>query len=163
MGEHLVMLRDNDGRSDSLPFFYLQAGPTGPSTSAPEGGRALSVTAFLPPSLRGPDDAELASTADAMLDVLKQAFPFLYEGIDSMDRDLSISRFIRALQAPALDHVMKERPLLGLPIYAGDTPRANVFITGGELAPLLGFDGDIVSGINAAQRACGETQYVYYP
>ncbi|OPL11527.1 MAG: hypothetical protein AVO39_05480 [delta proteobacterium MLS_D] len=163
MGDHLVMLRDDNGRSNTPSFFYLQAGPTGPSMSAPAGRRALSVTAFLSPSSRENYDRALVFTADAMLDALNQAFPFLHEGIDSMDRDLSISRFIRALKAPALDHVVKERPLFGLPFNAGDTPRANVFITGGELAPLLGFDGDIISGINAAQRACGEIQYVYYP
>jgi len=39
---------------------------------------------------------------------------------------------------------------------SGKTPLKNVFLTGGILMPGLGFEGEIMSGTNAARLAMGE-------
>ncbi len=163
MGENLIIACDKSPGNWFSPYIYVQTSPSGSTTFAPPGKRALAMTVLLYHSPVKLKDDVLAIIASAMLDSLRWYFPFLGEGIADMDLSASIAEARSVARESGHGFTAKDRPFKGLPFLRGLTPVPSLFVAGGELAPLLGLDGDIVSGINAARTACGEPDYVYYP
>lgn len=164
MGEQvIVLLGDSKQPCPILPFIYLNRTLSGAGESAPPGKSALAATIMLLESPRKTGDDELASLASFLLEFLGRPFPFLADAIHSFDLDMSIRMSRVAAEACDFGYRAKERGFFGFPLRDGTTPLETLYLTGGELAPLLGFDGDVVSGITAACAALGEESYVYYP
>jgi len=90
-----------------------------------------------------------------MLENLGSFLPFLKENLDFMNLDKSIE--ISSTCHKTINHkYMMKNPAIGMSFLSGRTPLKNVFLTGGMLMPGLGFEGEIMSGTNAARLAIGE-------
>ena len=61
------------------------------------------------------------------------------------------------LRDPVLEpkYRFKKMPDLGIFKMTGRTPLKNVFMTGGFMLPGLGFEGEVISGIQAGYFATG--------
>ncbi|MCK9229201.1 MAG: hypothetical protein M0Q23_01150 [Syntrophales bacterium] len=164
MGEQVILsLNESERPCPTLPFIYLNRTLSGAGETAPPGKTALAATMMvLKPSPRTGDD-ELAALASCMLQVLRRPFPFLPDAVESFDLDTSIGISRAGGEDRDSGYRAKGRAFFGLPLRDGSTPLDTVFLAGGELAPVLGFDGDVVSGITAARAALGEDRYAYYP
>lgn len=164
MGEQVILLLgDSERPFPTLPFIYLNRNISGAGESAPPGKTALSATMMLLESPGRTGDDDLAALASSMLEALDRPFPFLADALHSIDLETSIRMSRAAAEASDFGFRAKRRGLFGFPLRDGATPLGTLFLAGGELAPLLGFDGDIVSGITAARAALGEGSYGYYP
>jgi phytoene dehydrogenase-like protein len=75
--------------------------------------------------------------------------PFLRENIDHINIGKSIERSRKYQEAVNQKYIMRADPILGIAALPNRTPMRNVFLTGGMLLASLGFEGEIVSGINA--------------
>lgn len=164
MGEQVILLLgDSERPCPTLPFIYLNRNLSGAGESSPPGKTALAATMMLLESPGRTGDDELAALASSMFEALGRPFPFLADALHSFDLDTSIRMSRAAAEACDFGYRAKSRGLFGFPLRGGKTPLGTLYLAGGELAPLLGFDGDIVSGITAARAALGEGNYGYYP
>ncbi len=93
--------------------------------------------------------------AESMLKNLNSFLPFLNENIDFIDLEKSIYVSKSYHRTINLKYTMK-KPILGMSFLTGKTPLKNVFLTGGMMMPGLGFEGEIMSGLNAAELAMRE-------
>lgn len=136
--------------------YYLHVSPLNERTCAPEGMRTLEATLFLktPPGML--QEGCLVNIFRGMLDSLRWFLPFLPDHITYIDleRSLEISRKRQSFLNPKQAIAGGYRGIF--PFLSPETPRDNIFMTGGLLMPGLGFEGEILSGINAARALIGE-------
>ena len=154
MSEYVIVIPEEQ---DSLHkrLVFLETSATGDTGLAPNGKRTLSATVFLDRSAAEMEDDALESLSRSTLARLRGFLPFLEENIDVMSLADSI-RLCR-LRAPVLDpkYRFKKVPDLGIFKMTGRTPLKNVFVTGGYALPGLGFEGEVISGIQAGYLATG--------
>jgi len=152
MGSYVVVISDETKPAEEGNFLFLETSEPGNLLQAPEGKRALSLTSFVknPPSET--EESALQAAMDGMIQNVRYFLPFLEENIDFMNLEESIRiskeyEKIRGLRYKA------QSTLAGLSFLSGRTPIKNVYLTGNALIPGLGFEGEIISGINAARLA----------
>ncbi|MBN2250667.1 MAG: hypothetical protein JW724_01150 [Candidatus Altiarchaeota archaeon] len=154
MGTYVVVVPDETKAVEDGNLLFLEASEPGNSLRAPEGKRAISVTVFLKTSPSESDNNVLKKVVDTMLKNLGFFLPFLEENIDFInpEESINISREYRKTVGPKYG---VKNPLIGMSFLSNKTPMKNVFLTGDTLIPGLGFEGEIISGINAARLATG--------
>ncbi len=154
MSEYVVVIPDEQGSLNGR-LVFLETSAAGDTGLAPPGKRSLSATVFLdrPPAELA--DSVLEGVSQTILTRLRGFLPFLAENIDVMSLRDSI-RLCR-VRAPVLNpkYRFKKMPDLGIFKMTGRTPLKNVFMTGGFMLPGLGFEGEIISGIQAGHLATG--------
>jgi len=154
MSEYVVVIPDGQ---DSLHrrLVFLETSATGDTGLAPAGKRTLSATVFLERPAAELEDNVLESCSQSILARLRGFLPFLEENIDVMSLPDSV-RLCR-LRDPVLEpkYRFKKMPDLGIFRMTGRTPLKNVFMTGGFMLPGLGFEGEVISGIQAGYFATG--------
>jgi phytoene dehydrogenase-like protein len=123
---------------------------------APAGRRALSATVFLDHSPLRLSDEYLTSMAEGILKNIDEFFPFFRENIDFINIEKSINLSRKYQEVLNLKYSMKRSTILGIGFPTNKTPVKNVFVTGGMLFAGLGFEGEIVSGLNAANLIGGD-------
>ncbi|HOO91069.1 MAG TPA: hypothetical protein PLA74_09640 [Syntrophales bacterium] len=150
MGVYVVIA---SGENDT-PLF-LETSEPGDTLRAPDGKRAIGLTAFIKDSPSEIDDSVLCAHAEGMLGNLRAVLPFLDENIDFMDlkKSITISRNCQGVVNPKY---RIKNSFIGMSCLPNRTPVKNVFLTGGMLMPGLGFEGEIMSGTNAAKLAIGD-------
>ena len=154
MGIYVVVSDEKKSVENGNPLF-LETSEPGDILRAPDGKRAVSVTTFLKNSPSKFSNSTLEKIADSMLENLGSFLPFLKENLDFMNLDKSIE--ISSTCHKTINHkYMMKNPAIGMSFLSGRTPLKNVFLTGGMLMPGLGFEGEIMSGTNAARLAIGE-------
>ncbi|MDD5475576.1 MAG: hypothetical protein PHU03_03575, partial [Syntrophales bacterium] len=165
MGDQLIVLMEEAAeRSTPIrPFMYVNRHVSESNNSSPAGKNAISLTVMISESPVSLEYETLSALASSMLELLDSCFPFLMEGLESIDIEKSIHESRMHAERSFFGFTAKSRCLLGLPLHDGTTSLGNIYMAGGELAPLLGFDGDVLSGINAARTALGGRSHVYYP
>jgi len=154
MGVYAVVSDETKSAENGNPLF-LETSIPGDILRAPDGKRAMSITTFLknPPSKF--NNKALEKMAESMLKNLNSFLPFLNENIDFIDLEKSIYVSKSYQRTINLKYTMK-KPILGMSFLTGKTPLKNVFLTGGMMMPGLGFEGEIMSGLNAAELAMRE-------
>ena len=156
MAENVVVLTGGtlDRPVAGCDSILVHAGRSGDPECAPAGKRALSATVFLEESPREIEDDRIDLLPGMILDRLEFFLPFLKENIDKFDPAMSID-LSRNYQGVVNRKCASRGGFLGIPIFADNMPKRNIAITGGELFPGLGFEGEIISGIDAANRISG--------
>ena len=155
MGVYVVIVSDETGPAEDGNLLFLETSEPGDTLRAPDGKRAISATTFLKNSPSELDNSALEKIAEVMLKNLGDFLPFLEENLDFMDLEKSIN--ISRSRYRTINHKYRVKdPLIGMSFLPNKTPLKNVFLTGGMLMPGLGFEGEIMSGTNAAKLAIGE-------
>jgi phytoene dehydrogenase-like protein len=142
VNEKKPLLEDN--------LVFLELSDPNDTLRAPANKRALSATIFLKESPLLISDCELEEKSKNILKILESLLPFLQENLDylSVEESIKISRKYQDI----LNQKFKIRinPFVGADTLSGRTPLKNIYITAGTLLSGLGFEGEIISGRNAA-------------
>ncbi|MDO9516256.1 MAG: hypothetical protein Q7J01_09185 [Syntrophales bacterium] len=154
MGPYVVVVPDETKPFEDGNLLFLESSEPGNTLRAPDGKRAISVTAFLKNSPSESTSEDLKKIADDMLKNLVFFLPFLEENIDFInpEESIDISKNYKKIVGPAYS---VRNSFIGMSFFPNKTPMKNVFFTGDTLIPGLGFEGEIMSGLNAAGLAMG--------
>jgi phytoene dehydrogenase-like protein len=128
----------------------LEISAAGDTKRAPHGKRALSATVFLKESPLLLKDEGLKQISNAVFQSLETFLPFLQENLDFLNIDKAIELSRKNQEVVNQKYCMQSCPFLGLSSISNRTHIRNVYVTGGMLLAGLGFEGEILSGINAA-------------
>lgn len=112
----------------------------------------LTVTVFLANSESVWSRENLSDQATSIINRLENFLPFLKENIIffDLDKSMEISKVTRSVLSPK--YKMRNSLLTGFMSRTNKTCFKNVFLTGASLLADTGFEGEILSGINAATR-----------
>ena len=105
-------------------------------------------------------DDELKEVSQFVFCALEKFLPFLRENLDFLNIGKSIELSRKCQELVHQKYAMRSDSYFGESGISSKTPIRNVFMTGGMLWPGLGFEGEILSGLNAANlvHSKGERQ-----
>ena len=156
ISEYVIIIRDEERPVMDNNLVFLEISSSKDTVSAPHGKRAVSATIFLKKSPLILSNGDLERVSTGILDNLKDFLPFLRENLDftNVGKSIEISREYQNVINQK--YRITGNPLLGISTLSNSTPVKNVFLTGGMLLAGLGFEGEVVSGMNAAYLTVGE-------
>lgn len=152
MAVHLAVVSDvqKDIYDDNL--IILESNLIQDETTATVTKVPLTATVFLPNRPETWTEENLKCYASSMLDRLEFFLPFVKDNIDFFDLEKSI-------QLSKLSHNVFNPKYKIINLFINEfnartnkTRFKNVFLTGASLLPDIGFEGEIISGRNAASR-----------
>jgi hypothetical protein len=150
MAAHVLLLRDGTGPVTNSDLVFLQTSLPGEIERAPEGRRAITATVYLKNSPLLLNDQELKDEATKIIDSLEEFLPFLRDNIDFLKVDQSIFLSRRYQEMVTRKYRTRRRPFFGIRSLPSKTRLANVLLTGGILRAGLGFEGEVIAGMDAA-------------
>ncbi|MEQ8162853.1 MAG: hypothetical protein ABRQ34_04985, partial [Smithellaceae bacterium] len=119
--------------------------------NAPAADRlSLAATTFLPAGDEVWSQENLAAQASSIIDRLEFFLPFLKENIDFFDleKSIEISKISHGIITPK--YKMRNSLLTGFAARTNKTGFKNIYLTGASLLADAGFEGEILSGMNAS-------------
>lgn len=149
MAPYTAVVTDEKVPAMGRNVILVERSLAGETSRAPEGRRAISATIFLKDSPLLLDDAKLKGIANAIIDSLDGFLPFLRESIDYVNVEKSITLARQSQEIVNKKYSMPKRPILGIHALSQRTPLSNVLLTGGIFWAGLGFEGEMLSGVNA--------------
>jgi len=153
LAPYAVLVKEPKSSAYTNNYLFLETSQPGDRERAPTGRRAVTATVFLPVSPLIMGDDKLRKVSREIFSTLEYVLPFLRESLDFLHVEHSI-RFSRDIQdIVQRKYVLGKRVILGMSAVASKTRLPHVFLTGGLLRPGLGFEGEILSGIEAASLA----------
>lgn len=155
MAAYAVVVRDGAGALADRDVVFLATSLPGETGQAPEGRRAITATVYLENSPLRMNDQDLKEAATNMINSLEGFLPFLRENIDYLHVDKSIAISRRCHDISSLRYRTSRRPFWGMVTKAARSNNPNVLLTGAVFRAGLGFEGEILAGINAARKAGG--------
>ena len=150
MAGYVLLLGNGTGPVTNRELVFLQTSLPGEIDRAPKGRRAMTAMVYLERSPLLLSDQELKNEAMKILDSLEEFLPFLRDNIDYLCVDQSIELSRRYQEIVNRKYRIRRAPLWGLSTLASRTRLANVMLTGGILRAGLGFEGEIIAGMDAA-------------
>jgi phytoene dehydrogenase-like protein len=153
MASCVVVVRDGTGPVTNRDLVFLQTSLPGETDCAPEGRRAISATVYLADSPLHLSDQELKDAAAGIIESLEEFLPFLRDNIDYLRVDQSIFLSRRYQEMVSRKYRTRRRPFFGISTLSPQTRLSNVLLTGGILRAGLGFEGEIIAGMDAAFQA----------
>lgn len=150
MAPYAALLLDHKNPLVKGNFAFLQTSLQGDVDRAPEGRRAITATVYLAESPLRLSDQDLKNVATELIDSLEFFLPFLRESIDFLRVDQSISFSRKCQEIVSRIYQSRRQPFWGLKILVPKTRLPNVTLTGGILRPGIGFEGEILAGLDAA-------------
>jgi phytoene dehydrogenase-like protein len=153
MASYVVVLRDGTGPVMNRDLVFLQTSLSGENDRAPDGRRAISATVYLADSPLRLNDQELKDAATKIIDSLEEFLPFLRDNIDYLRVDQSIFLARRYQEVVNRKYRTRRQLFFGMSTLSSQTRLSNVLLTGGILRAGLGFEGEIIAGMDAAFRA----------
>lgn len=150
LAPYAVWVRDETKPLTDQNLVYLQTSRSDEKERAPEGRRALCATVYLRNSPMMLTDLELSGVAKAIIDSLEGLLPFLRESIDYVNIERSISLARRSQEMVNQKYRTRKGVMIGVNTLSPITPLPNVFLTGAILRAGLGFEGEILAGMDAA-------------
>jgi hypothetical protein len=153
MAPYVAVVPDDRIPSRHRNLVFIERSLQGEISRAPEGRRALSATVFLKESPLVLDDSELKGIAKTMIDALEGFLPFLRESIDYVNIEKSIAVGRQSQEIINQKYRMRRRSNIALNTLSPVTPLHNVVLTGGVFRAALGFEGEILTGMDAALLA----------
>ncbi len=153
LAPYAVWVRDESKMLTDQNLVYIQTSRSDEKERAPEGRRALCATVFLNKSPMMLTDLELSGVAKGIIDSLEGLLPFLRESIDYVNIEKSISLARRSQEIVNQKYRTRKGLMVGINTLSPMTPLPNVFLTGGILRAGLGFEGEILAGMDAASLA----------
>jgi phytoene dehydrogenase-like protein len=131
-------------------IIHIETSMPGDIRRAPAGKRALSATVFLKDNPSRLSSPELEERSNTIIRQIETFLPFLRENLDYLNVEASIELSKKYQEVVNQKFQMKNYSFIGMASLPNRTPLKNVYITGGMLMAGLGFEGEIISGINAA-------------
>ena len=159
MAMYAVVVRDGDDDVTDRDLVFLETSLPGETERAPEGRRAITATVYLADSPLRLSDQDLKEAAMNIIDSLEGFLPFLRENIDYLHVDKSIAISRRYQEMANRKYRTLKRPFWGMTTLSPGTRIPNVLMTGAILRAGLGFEGEIIAGIDAAMRAGRKVQH----
>jgi phytoene dehydrogenase-like protein len=153
MAPYVAMVSDDKIPARHQNLVFIERSLQGETGRAPEGRRALSATVFLKESPLILDDTELKRIAKTIIDALESFLPFLRESIDYVNIEKSITFARQSQESVNQKYHVRKRSIIAMDTLSPETPLHNVLLTGGILRAGLGFEGEILSGMDAALMA----------
>jgi phytoene dehydrogenase-like protein len=116
----------------------------------------LSATVFLPDDQMTWSKENLTANARSIIERLEYFLPFLKENIEFFDikESINISQKQRAVVNPK--YQLQNSFFTGFAAKSNKTKFGNIYLTGASLLTDAGFEGEIISGINAAARVAAK-------
>ncbi|MEA1935955.1 MAG: hypothetical protein U9M96_03925 [Thermodesulfobacteriota bacterium] len=158
IAEYVIVIGDEKRPVMDNNLTLLEVSSPGDTGHAPHGKRVISATVFLKESPLSLNDDDLKGVSAGILESLEGFLPFLRENIDFINIEKSIEISRKYQEVVNQKYEVNGNPLLGISTLPNRTPVKNVFITGGMLLAGLGFEGEVISGMNAASQVVGGTQ-----
>lgn len=155
VSEYSVLILDKNKPLNDLNFIFIELSRRGDYGRAPEGKRAMSATIFMNKAPSKHQDGEVRDLADKILQNLDGFLPFLSENIDFLDIGQCIDLSCKFEETATYRYRILRRSILHLSTLSSKTPLKNVYMTGKDLFPDLGFEGEVLSGLNAANLSTG--------
>ena len=153
MAPYVAVVSDVNMPARHQNLVFIERSLLGETGRAPEGRRALSATVFLKESPLVLDDTELKGIAKTIIDALEGFLPFLRESIDYVNIEKSIAFARQSQDCINQKYCTRTRSFIAMNTLSPETPLRNILLTGGVLRAGLGFEGEIISGIDAALLA----------
>lgn len=156
LAPYAMLIFDEEKPLKNNNLVFLETSLRNDTERAPIGRRALSATVFLDDSPLRLSDEYLTSVAEGILDNVEEFFPFFRENLDFINIAESIDISRKYQETLNLKYFLKRNSILGVAPLTNKTPVKNVYITGGMLLAGLGFEGELLSGLNAANLVSGD-------
>lgn len=112
----------------------------------------LSATVFLPENNDLWARDRLKELADAIIDRLEFFLPFLKENIEYFDIDESITISLKQRDVVNAKYKIRNSMMTGFAAKRNKTRYKNVYLTGASLLSDSGFEGEVMSGVNAVAQ-----------
>lgn len=155
---YAIVVPDENKPARELNLLFLETSMPGDTCRAPEGRRAVSVTVYLQDSPLVLDDFKLKAISKAIIDSLDWFLPFLRESIDHLNVEKSIAIARQSQESVSKRYPAGKRAIIAMNNFSPRTPLPNVFLTGGIIRAGLGFEGEILSGMEASSLIEKELQ-----
>jgi len=156
MAKHVAVITDEnkDIYDDNLIILELSS-PDDEENVFP-GKSSLSATVFLHDDPMIWSNENLTATARSIVERLEFFLPFLKENTEVFDikESINISRKQRNIVNPR--YQLRNSFITGFAAKSNRTKFSNIFLTGASLLMDAGFDGEIISGVNAANCVAGK-------
>lgn len=149
LGSCFVSLRDGVSPYENGNLLMGFMGPEG--VGAPSGKRAVTVNSFVPMAMGKAGRAEIKGVIENMVCHLLEVAPFLDRSIRLIDARPSVERYRGQQSNSDIVYGMTSPFRVGRAVLPAITPMEGLFIASRENFPYLGFEGEIISGIKAAQ------------
>ena len=155
MANHVAVVADVQKNIFDNNLIVLESGIPADETMPVVTKVSLTATVFLPDDPVVWSNENLAAQASSITDRLEFFLPFLKDNIEFFDLDKSIE--ICKISRSALNPKYKIRNsfITGFTARTNKTRFKNVYLTGASLLADAGFEGEIISGMNAASRVIG--------
>ena len=150
MAPYVAVIPENNKPVMDNNIIFLEMSAPYDTGRAPANSRALSATIFLKKSPLLSTDLELEERSKAIIGYLEALFPFLRDNLDYLNVEASIELSRKYQKMVNHKYRIKANPFISAKALSGGTPLKNVYLTGGALLSGLGFEGEIISGRNAA-------------
>lgn len=150
---YVIVNNGNKKNSSWEDVLFLEISRAGDLSRAPQGRLALSVTLFASDPPWRMMTEELKETAAHLFSSLKSFLPFLQPNIEYLDLDESISIAKKYQEMISYRYDIRRLSLTGFGIQPHTTTQPNIFLTGGMLWAGLGYEGEVLSGMLAANLA----------
>jgi phytoene dehydrogenase-like protein len=156
MARHIAVVSDVNKHiyDDNLIILELQTPEDERNASSTQS--LLSATVFLPDDQMTWSKENLTAHARSIIERLEFFLPFLKENIEFFDikESINISQKQRNVVNPK--YQLQSSFISGFAAKNNKTRFSNIFLTGASLLTDAGFEGEIISGINAAARLTGK-------
>jgi hypothetical protein len=162
MGHYVVIIGDKEKPVMDNNLVFLEISSKDDTVKASCGKRALSATVFLQESPSSLNDDELKGVSTTMFESVEACLPFLNENLDYFNIEKSIEMSRRCQEVINQKYMMQFNPIFGISKISHKTPIRNVILTGGMLLAGFGFEGEIISGMNAANAVLEQKEKYYY-
>jgi phytoene dehydrogenase-like protein len=113
---------------------------------------ALTATVFLPNDDEIWSRENLKAQSESIIDRLEFFLPFLKENIELFDIDQSIDISNECIQIVNPKYQLRNSFFSGFAAKNNKTRFKNIYLSGASLLTDAGFEGEIISGINAASK-----------
>jgi phytoene dehydrogenase-like protein len=112
----------------------------------------LSATVFLPENNDIWSRDNLKQTADSIIERLQYLLPFIKENIEFFDVEESINISQKQRDVINPKYKLRNSIVTGFAAKNNKTRFKNIYLTGASLLADAGFEGEVISGVNAAAR-----------
>lgn len=152
MAYHLALVSDIQKNIFDDNLIILESNMPDNESIYPSDKLSMTATVFLPNNPQAWSRENLEVTASSTLARMEFFLPFLKENIELFDLDKSIelSKTSRSVFSPK--YKINNSLISCFAARTNKTRFNNVFLTGGSLLTDAGFEGEIISGMNAAAR-----------
>lgn len=159
MASYVAIIVDEKKPLVDNNIIFLEVSAPNDTMRAPADKRALSATIFLKESPLLTSDHELEERSKTIIKNLETLLPFLQENLDYLNVEACITLSRKYQETLNKKFRIRINPFTGAKALSGRTPLKNIYLTGGTLLSGLGFEGEIISGRNAALSTIRQEKY----